>query len=153
MKAVVGVDPGASGGIAVVSKDGVKAIKMPSTDTDILKAMQSIAADYDCVAFLEEVQAMPSDGRTSAFVFGVNYGALRMALVAAKIPHHLVRPNVWCGRMGLKRKKDESITKWKNRHKAMAQRLYPTVTITHAVADSLLIAEYGRSLLSMGASY
>jgi hypothetical protein len=43
-------------------------------------------------------------------------------------------------------KGDKNITKRK------AQELFPEIKITHAIADSLLIAEYGRRLCSTLAS-
>jgi hypothetical protein len=79
------------------------------------------------------------------FNFGANYGALRMALTAAGIPFEEVVPGVWQRGLNIPpRKKTEGKTAWKNRLKAKAQQLFPSVKITLATADALLIAEFCR---------
>jgi len=74
-----------------------------------------------------------------------NYGHLQMALVGLKIPQHEeVLPRTWQAEFGLLRRPGESITAKKNRHKAVAQKLYPSLKIIHATADALLLAEWLR---------
>ena len=87
---------------------------------------------------------MPGQGVTSMFNFGKSYGNLEAFLVAAAIPFERVTPSVWQREFGLIKKKGETHTQKKNRHKSLAQELFPSVKVTHAVADALLIAEYGR---------
>jgi hypothetical protein len=60
-----------------------------------------------------------------------------MALTAAGIPFERVRPQAWQKTMGCMSKGDKNVTKSK------AQELFPSMKITHAIADSLLIAKYG----------
>lgn len=141
---IIGVDPGASGGIAKIHNGEVVYVKkMPDTELDLFALFKSLNGD-DPTVFIERVSAGPNDGKVSAFKFGMNYGSLRMAIIASGFRMLVVTPSKWCGAMGLKRNKNESQTAWKNRHKAMAQELFPGVNITHAIADALLIAEYGR---------
>ena len=46
-----------------------------------------------------------------------------------------------------RRGKGETPAQKKNRHKALAEELFPEVKrVTHANADALLIAEYGRRI-------
>jgi hypothetical protein len=57
-----------------------------------------------------------------------------------KIPFEEVSPVKWQKVMGCLSKGDKNVTK------AAAQRLFPDIKITHAIADALLIAEYGRRI-------
>lgn len=141
---LIGVDPGLSGGIAWQSTEA-HAVKMPATEHDIATVFAGFEM-ADCFAYLEKVHSMPEQGVKSSFTFGQNYGSLRMALVANAIPFEDVTPQKWMGHYGLKRRKDESKTAWKNRLKAKAQQLFPRLKVTLATADALLIAEYGRRL-------
>ena len=56
-----------------------------------------------------------------------------------------VSPGVWQREFNLPTiKAAGSSTKKKNEHKARAQELFPQFNMTHAIADALLIAEWGR---------
>jgi len=154
MKTILGIDPGKNGAIAWIT-DGKPCVeKMPDTLKDLWDIMQSIAHErgYDSAnhitAYLEQVTPMPSTGKgerrsmgaTSAFAFGRGVGNLEMALTAAGIPFVRVTPRKWQGAMQCLTGGDKNISKRR------AQELFPSLKITHAVADALLIAEYGRRL-------
>ena len=64
-------------------------------------------------------------------------------MTAAGIRWEYVTPQKWQREFGLILPKLSNTDK-KNRHKAVAQQLFPDVKITHAIADALLIAEYCR---------
>ena len=81
------------------------------------------------------------------FVFGKGVGHLEMALLAAGIRCEQVTPVKWMGEMGMRKKGGESRPQFKNRLKALAQRLFPNVKVTLKNADALLLAEYGRRCL------
>jgi hypothetical protein len=81
---------------------------------------------------------MPGQGVSSSFKFGMSYGSLRMALIAHSIPFESVTPQAWQKSLHCLSGGD------KNRTKARAQQLFPNQKVTHATADSLLIAEYIR---------
>jgi Holliday junction resolvasome RuvABC endonuclease subunit len=91
-----------------------------------------------CRAFIEQVHSSPQMGVKSAFTFGQGYGHLEMALTAANIPFERVRPQKWQQAMGCMTKGDKNVSKRR------AQELFPSLKITHAIADCLLIAEFGR---------
>ena len=138
----IGIDPGKSGGIAIIKgKQVIKLAKMSDlTPYDVLALLNKYKP---MVAFIEKVHAMPGQGVTSMFNFGENFGMLKMALAASGSRWHLVTPQKWQKDAGLIRSsKNESNTDKKNRHKAAAQRLFPSEKITHAIADALLIAYY-----------
>lgn len=142
----LGVDPGRSGAICSVDVFGNPEIisRADETNRDIWKSICDVAIDHTCKAVIELVSAMPNQGVVSTFKFGESFGILLGLLTAAEIPFERVRPSVWCKEFGLKRKQGESVTEWKNRHKQLAQELFPGIATTHAIADALLIAEYCR---------
>ena len=142
----VGIDPGASGGAAAIHYDGeVEVVKFKGiTLTDLWWRFKEIGG-YCPRAAIEVVHSMPGQGVSSTFKFGQSYGNLEAFLVAAEIPFERVAPTVWQREFGLTRKdKSETKTAKKNRHKAKAQELFPSLKITHATADALLIAEWLR---------
>ena len=150
---IIGVDPGASGGIAALRQDDRSGSAWPLKHLTIMEQWRAFQAvwnssivcnDPGISAYLESVHSMPRDGVRSAFSFGKSYGNLEAFLVAAEIPFERVTPSVWQKEFGLIKRKGKTHTAKKNRHKALAQEMFPSVKVTHAVADALLIAEYGR---------
>ncbi len=152
--AVIGIDPGKTGGIAIqaIKREGIykttgkyisiEAFKMPETERDLWELMQVLDEwSHPICAFLERVHSMPKQGVASSFKFGTNYGMLRAFLVAIEIPFELITPSVWQRKMGCLSKGDKNVTK------ARAQELFPKIKVTHAIADALLISEYGRRVL------
>tara|TARA_R100000655_G_scaffold75875_1_gene114826 strand:+ start:803 stop:1258 length:456 start_codon:yes stop_codon:yes gene_type:complete len=141
----IGVDPGKSGSICAVSSDG-HAWVVIKTDKPYEKIWNKLLwyGIHECEAVVESVNAMPGQGVASTFKFGESFGMLLGLMTATGIPFEKVRPAIWCKEFGLKRGEGESNTDWKNRHKQLAQELFPDIDVTHATADALLIAEYCR---------
>ena len=138
---IIGIDPGKSGGIAVIDQHGnAYAEKMPETLQDLFELLNSYSVGYDrnCRAYLEQVHSSPQMGVKSAFTFGNGFGHLEMALTACKIPFERIRPQLWQKTLGCMTKGNKNVTK------SAAQELFPKLKITHANADCLLIAEFGR---------
>lgn len=148
MKKYIGIDPGRQGGIAVLSADGsvVEVAKIPTTPMDVLDFLSKYKDDSYCV--LERVGGLPGQGGSAMFNFGKGYGHLQMALLALGIPTNDVTPNKWEKSFQLGSSGKYGKTEWKNRLKAKAQQLFPSLgrKITLATCDALLIAEYGRRL-------
>lgn len=153
MKTTIGIDPGKNGGIAWIANGKPCVEKMPETCLDLWELIQDIlsargkspaerlnAACSEFVAYIEQVHSSPQMGVKSAFSFGQGFGHIEMALTAAGIPFHRVRPQVWQKALGCLSGGD------KNKTKARAQELFPQLKITHATADALLIAQYGSTL-------
>lgn len=139
----LGIDPGASGGIAYLTNHTVELTPMPPTE----KAIWAYFSKKwrETVAFIEQVQGYIGQGQpgSSMFKFGMNYGNLRMALIAAGIPFYAIPPQEWQRSLGIaSKKKDETKSKWKSRLKLEAEKLYPNLNITLATADALLIGHY-----------
>lgn len=145
MQPTLGIDPGKSGAFALVASDGtlIDLVKMPPTDGEILDLLREWHEQYDPRCKLEFVRSSPQMGVTSAFTFGRGYGGLTMALRAVGIPFEEVTPAKW--QRGYKLPKSSvGPTAKKNAHKQRARDLFPGAKITHATADALLIAEWGR---------
>jgi len=137
MSTIIGIDPGTNGGIAWIT-DGKPCVeKMPDTLQDLWELLRDIAVEGQCVAYLEQVHSSPQMGVVSSFTFGNGFGHLEMALTAAGISFERVRPQVWQKAMGCMTKGDKNVSKRK------AQELFPSMKVTHATADALLIASYG----------
>lgn len=157
----IGIDPGVKGGIAFVDAGGEgSARKMPATERDMWDVIAGLETGSE-FALIERLGQLPmkkvidaASGRPimvpkqsakTTKVLYLNYGQLRMALTASGIPHDEVTPITWQKHFGLVRTNpNETDTAKKNRHKAKAQQLFPSLKITHAIADSLLIAEFCR---------
>lgn len=133
----IGIDPGINGGIAWISYGQPCVDKMPDTLKDLWELLCEISHDDDCKAYIEAVHSSPQMGVKSAFTFGQGLGHLEMALTAAEIPFERVRPQEWQKHMKCMSKGDKNVTKRR------AQELFPSLKITHATADALLIAQYG----------
>lgn len=147
MKLHIGIDPGQSGGIAFIPDNNPAkawAMKMPETLADLWYELSKHEPRWAGVdgftvhACLERVHSMPGQGVASSFKFGQGFGHLEMALTASLIPFTYVTPQKWQKELGCLTGGNKSITK------ARAQQLFPHLKITHAIADSLLIAEYAR---------
>ncbi len=155
---IIGIDPGASGGIVSLEIHAgwtaVETNPMPDTEGDVWNVINRLTSDgrkYGEVrAVIEQVQGyIGGEGHPGAtmFKFGMGYGGLRMALLACGIPFTAVTPAVWQKRLEIpKRGTKESKTEFKNRLKAKAQQLFPRDLkgITLKTCDALLLAEYGR---------
>ena len=141
----IGIDPGANGGLAAIQPDDVYVFPFKQISMTVISSiLEDYLAKRDCHALIELVHAMPGQGVTSMFNFGHNFGMLEGLLIGAGIPYDRVTPQKWQKEFGLYRLPDETKTAKKNRHKALAKELFPTLNITHATADALLIAEYCR---------
>ena len=139
----IGVDPGKNGGIAIIDSDGV--IAFPFSEERLLIELDGIAQEYECICYLEHVHAMPKQGVSSTFNFGMNFGFIQGVLKAYEIPYELVTPQKW--------KKEFSCTSDKNTSIEVCKRLFPNVNLKatdrckkdhDGLAEALLIAEYGR---------
>lgn len=136
----IGIDPGVSGGVAVLHEDGSIAdvSKMPTDRAVLLGFLRSHSKIEDCRGALEFVRTTPQMGVVSAGTFMRNFGHCEMALTAADVPYYEVHPLRWQKLMECRTHGDKNISK------ARAAHLWPRHKITHAIADALLIAEWCR---------
>lgn len=150
----IGVDPGKAGGLVAIWPEGTTATPMPATEKDIWDWFRMLwVTDYSAVAVIEKVHAMPKQGVTSSFTFGMGYGGLRMCLISAGIRFEAVTPQAWMKGLSIPPRKKGGGTdvQWKDKLRARAQELFPELDCwdwligeQRKVSDALLIAEYCR---------
>jgi len=152
MKTIIGIDPGASGGIAVEQFGRVFCEGMPETLEDLVGVVREIktAAEREgceVVCALEQVGGYAGKGQpgSAMFRFGESFGFVRGVLQTLGVKVVLVRPQVWQKGFGLgSASACASKSVWKNKLKAEAQRRFPDLEVTLKTADALLILEYAR---------
>lgn len=145
MKARIGIDPGASGAIAVITDKDTWATTFEddSVGRTIAETVNSLRFEgYDVQCVLESVHSFPGQGVASSFKFGRVFGEAIGCLDALEIPYRLVRPQEWQkGIYGLPKKKDGA-TAHKRFLKQEAQRRFPQCKPTLKTCDALLIADF-----------
>jgi hypothetical protein len=119
--AFLGIDPGAKGAIACLEGGLINIEDFPrhsdgSMDHFKLAAICS-RFDFARFALIEDVHAMPHDGRVSLAAFMQNFGAWKQALSSAMINWRAISAKTWKRQLGVTADKATSI--------AMAERLYP----------------------------
>src|SRR5690606_16808140 len=91
-------------------------------------------------AYVERVSAMPGQGVSSMFNFGMGYGVIQGVLASLGIPYTLVTPQTWKKRAGLAGKD-------KDNARTLAQQLCPEAPLGRKKdigrADAILIARFG----------
>jgi crossover junction endodeoxyribonuclease RuvC len=146
----IGVDPGATGAIVVLSDNGdplawtlMPTLKIGSNTQVNGAALRAFLLPHvGTHAYLEKVGAMPGQGVTSMFNFGHSCGVALGILVGLDLPMDLVTPQQWKKRAGL-------IGDDKDAARARAIQLWPWWRELdlkgkgQALADAALIAKYG----------
>ena len=141
----IGIDPGAKGSMALIFPDDRKPEVFPFESNLYQSVLKSIVDEDTAKCSLERVGAMPKQGVTSMFNFGMNYGFIQGLLTAYSIPYELVTPQKW--------KKEFQITGDKNNSIAVCKRLFPDIDLRRTercrkdddgMAEALLLACYAQ---------
>lgn len=152
----LGIDPGKSGGLAIVKdKKVIDYWEMPPSVLDLWHVFLTIDKKYaPAHCYLEQVQSMPNEGHKGAFTFGMNFGRLQAFLAAIGFPHSQVTPQAWQKQMLIvSKKKTETRPQFKERLRVKAQQLFPDVPLWNqprtvgkqrAICDAILLAESCR---------
>ena len=158
MSFIIGIDPGASGAIAILEKNGklVHVFDMPSVEVmvggkakrrvcpEMLAAELKMYADQGATACIEQVGAMPGQGVSSMFAFGESFGLAKGVLAGLSIATSTVTPGKWKKAIGVNASKDGSRLK--------AAQLWPLSAgefkrvKDDGRAEACLIAEWSRTL-------
>lgn len=163
----VGIDPGLSGAIGIILDHGEARVKdMPilkiekkkktkkgniafkrEIDKAGLVAILKPFVGYKVHIFLEKVGVMPGEGAVGAFSFGKGVGILEGVIAALELPVTMIHPATWKKVM-----MSGSSGRDKNAARLRCQELFPMVDcslVKHdGRAESVLLAEYGRRILS-----
>jgi crossover junction endodeoxyribonuclease RuvC len=143
---ILGCDPGKTGALAFLFSDSPSMVSvkdMPIADDKVCGAQlaDTIRVMNPDMAIVELVGAMPGQGVSSMFNFGVSFGVIKGVVQALGIPLHLVRPNKW--------KKHFTLSSDKEKSRALALRLWPSRAELFARkkdenrAEAALLARYG----------
>lgn len=151
----IGIDPGATGAVALVHDDTVQVFDMPTVRVKIGRSEKQRIADADLLdlardlalyrpqrAVIEAVNGIMGQSASASFAFGDAVGATRMAFVAAGHSITTVAPVVWKRALNVRDGKDGS--------RAMAAQLFPAFAHLFSRvkddgrAEAVLIAEYAR---------
>ena len=143
MKTYIGIDPGKSGALALITEDGQCTV-VPFHESAYITIL-SAASGPSSVCCLEKVGAMPGQGVVSMFNFGHNLGYIEGLLQAFDIPYQLVPPQTW--------KKEFCVTSDTNTSIEVCRKLFPHVCLlptarsrkpSDGMAEAMLMAEYAR---------
>ena len=132
MNFIIGIDPGAGGAVAILTKTGelVHVFDMPAVEVvvggkakrrvspEMLAAELKLYADQGARAVIEQVGAMPGQGVSSMFAFGEAFGLAKGVLAGLAIPTQSVTPGKW--------KKALQINAGKDAARAKAAALWPS---------------------------
>lgn len=158
----IGIDPGLSGAVAIISSDGEATIhdtpttKVKSGKKNKNMYVESLMADIlrqyagdNVEVKLEKAQSMPKQGVASTFSTGEGYGLWRGILAALRMPYTIVTSQKW------KKAMMDGMGKEKSASCYRGQQLFPSVELfgpqggaKDGRGDALLIAEYGRRNLN-----
>jgi len=153
--AILGVDPGIRGGLAIVLVDAngaapclIDAIDIPVTGVgakervDAIAIRNWIAQHAPQHALIERAQAMPKQGASSGFKYGRAVGAIEAVIACCEIPLTIIEPTAWKKFHQLRGGDKEA-----GRQRAL--QLFPTAhellarKKDHGRAEAALIALYG----------
>lgn len=157
---VIGIDPGLSGALAMIDRNGLAAladmpvmargaggyVKRQVNGAELASLLGHWMLEHErneIVVVLELVGAMPRQGTSSVFSLGLSAGIVEGVLMAKRLRHELVAPQVWKRAMKVRgpRRRQKELAR------SLAQRLYPGADLTrvkdHGRAEAILIARYG----------
>ena len=154
--AILGIDPGLSGALALYDVDGsLEVIDMPT-----LQLKKRVVDEYALAriidnwsghireVWLEQVGTRPGEGAVGAFTFGRGYGLIRGICAANFLTIIDVTPATWKRALRVPAEKDGA--------RAAASRIFPRHAGTWSRvkddgrAEAALIARHGMDQLSMG---
>lgn len=153
---LMAVDPGATGGIAVMAMEGESAGTLVHVEpwVDPYRFADLLERYVPTMVFVEKVGARPGQGVVSMFSFGCRFGEIIGALAAMNQPHTLVPPQTWAKVMHAGTKDGKP----KERSLEAARRLFPYIELRDTdtkskkphpgIVDAALLVEYGRRITS-----
>jgi|TARA_B110000238_G_scaffold139184_1_gene150092 crossover junction endodeoxyribonuclease RuvC len=151
---IIGIDPGLSGGIAILDNNKVRSIFDMPVMSDGKKNKRQLNSAFlaqlikenikdmeDTVVVVEQVNAMPGQGVTSMFNFGQTFGAIKGICAALALPIFFVRPAKWKKHFELiNSSKDASRTKVIEMYPSISEKLSKKKDVNKT--DAILIARY-----------
>lgn len=158
---IIAVDPGLSGGIVLGNASytsPASVASMPETEADVVGALRDVKEIADASHQPEPwlaIEKLPlfvsvPGGRVSGASMAKlhrNAGLITGAALALGIRIVEIDPHSWQKHFRLGTKKSAGgYTAWKNTLKGEAQKRFPSIKVTHAIADALLIWEFAKTI-------
>ena len=157
---IIGIDPGLSGGIAIlddlkifdiydmpIMSEGKKNKNQLNSAQLVNIIKKNIISNGDTFLIVEQVSAMPGQGVTIMFNFGQTFGSIKGICAALNLPIFFVRPAKWKKHFDLiNSSKDASRTKVIEMYPSISPRLTKKKDVNKA--DAILIARYFRDCRS-----
>ena len=154
---VIGVDPGAAGGIAIyIPGCRTKVLKMPKDITELRDFFAYYKENYKPIVFLEKLSVRPDDvviqGDRAALgklyriqKMMANFEHLKALIETSGIPYIMVHPMTWQTKLKLRiHGQHEEKAERKRRYRDLVGDKYPECDVTLWNADALLIMHFGR---------
>ena len=149
MEGIIAIDPGSGGALAFITDASgySEAYKCPSTTREMFSVYNHcVSACYidglKPTVVVEKVWAFPTDARSNAFNFGVNYGKWLGIISSSNIKPILVTPKKW-------QKAYQPLSKdkpsRKRELKQIASEMFPEIRVTLYNCDALLIGAWAKS--------
>ena len=157
---IVGIDPGLTGAVGVINTQGefVAAWDLPvmrdqslawidatQLRDQFLKLREILSPGATIRFVVERVSAMPKQGVSGVFTFGVTFGSILATVQSFGYPLELVTPVKWKNALGL-RGKSGAVGAAKRAALDRARLLFPAAELTlikhEARAEALLIAHW-----------
>jgi hypothetical protein len=153
---VLGIDPGASGGIACWRhNEPTQACAMPETEGDQIDLIQELIGGGEAIAFVEQVGGFTGKGQpgSAMFKFGRSFRFTLGVLQTLGVRVELVQPQKWQKPLALATASScATRSEWKSKLRTCAQGLQPKLKPTLSTADAILILEFGLKSLRLGAA-
>lgn len=152
---VIGIDPGASGGLAALSPvHRPRLFTMPRDVGKLTELIRSLIRDETYV-FIEQVPKFTGFQSTGAknipgSAIAVMYGNFQLVVgicYGLGNPPVLLPPLKWQNLVECRNRDHLEKGAWKNKLKFHAKGMFPGTDVTLATADALLIAKAGQLLL------
>ena len=151
---IIGIEPGLSGGIAVmennkvlnifdmpVMPEGKKNKRQLNSAFLVSLIRENFQNNEELVVVVEQVNAMPGQGVTSMFNFGQTFGAIKGVCAALELPIFFVRPSKWKKHFELiNSSKDASRTKVIEMYPKLSNQLAKKKDVNKS--DAILIARF-----------
>tara|TARA_R100001530_G_scaffold118928_2_gene86091 strand:- start:748 stop:1230 length:483 start_codon:yes stop_codon:yes gene_type:complete len=143
----IGIDPGASGGIAVIDEKGIMmAYKCPKSSDEMSLLFQMCMGSTPAAnikLLMERVWARPTNAVRAAFSYGVNYGQWLGIVATHEVEMNTAIPVEWIKWVGCPKALKRDVRKrWL---KEKAGELYPNVNkLTLATSDAILITHFAK---------
>lgn len=163
INALIGIDPGAAGGIAVYIPSNpaatkVKVVKMPKDMAELRDFFVYYAENYRPLVFLEKLSVRPDDIKVEGDSANLgklyrvqkmmaNFEHLKALVETSGIPYVMTHPLKWQTALNLRRKGEDKADR-KRRYVEVAHSKYPGIKTTLWNADALLLLHFGRVVLA-----